>query len=53
VPVDNAYAEALIILQQPLDVIEFDLRALRIGKAAAQFFQNPAHPLHIDLAGIL
>src|SRR5580700_8516868 len=42
-----------IILQQPLDVIEFDLRTLRIGEAAAQFFQNPAHPLHIDFAGNL
>src|SRR5882672_9657171 len=45
--------EPLIILQQPLDVIEFDLRTLRIGKAAAEFFQNPAHPLHIDFAGNL
>src|SRR6266567_6709741 len=45
--------EPLIILQQPLDVIEFDLRALRIGEAAAKFFQNPAHPLHIDFAGNL
>src|ERR1700710_2675374 len=43
----------LIILQEPLDVIEFDLRALRIGKPAAEFFQNPAHPLHIDFAGDL
>src|SRR6266851_1220924 len=45
--------EPLIILQQPLDVIEFDLRALRIGKTAAEFFQNPAHPLHVDFAGNL
>src|SRR3984957_15962720 len=42
-----------IILQQPLDVIEFDLRAGRIGEAAAQFFQDAAHPLHVDLAGDL
>src|SRR4051794_36663651 len=40
-----------IILQQPLDVIEFDLRAGRIGEAATQFFQDAAHPLHVDLAG--
>src|ERR1700694_4692631 len=45
--------EVLIILQQPLDVIELDLRTLRIGEAAAEFFQNPAHPLHIDFAGNL
>ena len=44
---------ALVILQQPLDVIEFDLRALGIGEAAAEFFQYPAHPLHIDFAGNL
>src|SRR5260370_970847 len=43
----------LIILQQPLDVIEFDLRALRIGEAAAEFFQNAANPLHVDFAGDL
>src|SRR5437762_13537887 len=45
--------EALIIFQQPLDVIEFDLRALRIGEAAAEFFQNAANPLHIDFTGDL
>ena len=44
---------ALIILQQPLDVIKFDLRALRIGEAAAEFFQNAANPLHIDFTGDL
>jgi hypothetical protein len=43
----------LIILQQPLDVIEFDLRALRIGQPAAQLFQNAANPLHVDFAGNL
>src|ERR1700712_139192 len=41
----------LLILQQSLDVVEFDLRALRIGQPAAQFFQDPAHPLHVNLAG--
>jgi len=40
----------LIILQQPLEIIELDLRTLRIGEAAAQFFQDPAHPLHVDFA---
>src|SRR5471030_2159087 len=44
---------ASIILQQPLDVIEFDLRALRVGEPAAQFFQDAPHPLHVDLAGNL
>src|ERR1700761_1409283 len=39
-----------IVLQQPLDVIELDLRTLRIGQTAAEFFENAAHPLHIDLA---
>src|SRR6185436_20153706 len=41
---------ASIILQQPLDVIEFDLRAGRISQTAAQFFEDPADPLHVDLA---
>ena len=47
----SASASRSIILQQPLDVIEFDLRAGRVGETAAQFFQDPAHPLHVDLAG--
>src|ERR1700704_5922923 len=47
----SARKEPLIILQQPLEIIEFDLRALRISEAAAQFFENPAHPLHVDFAG--
>src|ERR1700679_1694952 len=46
-------AAALIILQQALEVVEFDLRALRIGEAAAEFFENPAHPLDVDFAGNL
>jgi hypothetical protein len=41
----------LVVLQQPLNVVELDLRPRRIGQAAAQLFQDPAHPLHIDLAG--
>src|SRR4029077_6861666 len=40
-----------IILQQPLDVIELDLRAVRIAEAAAELFQNSARPLHVDFAG--
>src|SRR4051794_14841815 len=40
-----------VILQQPLDVIELDLRTGGIGQAPAQLFQNPAHPLHVHLAG--
>src|ERR1700692_3904068 len=43
--------EGSIILQQPLDVIEFDLRAVRIAEAAAQLFQDSACPLHVDFAG--
>src|SRR5471030_1440458 len=44
---------ASIILQQPLDVVEFDLRALRVGEAAAEFFQDAANPLHVDFTGNL
>src|SRR5580692_8376044 len=42
-----------IVLEQPLEVIELDLRTLRVGKTPAKLFENPAHPLHIDLAGNL
>ena len=52
-PGDDSGAERSVILQQPLDIIEFDLRTRRIGQAAAEFFQDPAHPLHVDLAGNL
>src|SRR5690348_3851345 len=38
------------ILQQPLDVVEFELRAQRIGEALAQFFEDAAGALHVDLA---
>jgi hypothetical protein len=44
---------ALIILEQSLKVVEFNLRALWIGKAATQFLQNAADPLDIDLVGNL
>ncbi|MDB5628692.1 MAG: hypothetical protein JWQ51_1032, partial [Tardiphaga sp.] len=42
-----------IILQQPLDVIEFDLRTLRIAETAPQLFENAPDALDIDLAGNL
>src|SRR6185436_20682045 len=52
--IDGGYGPSpSIILQQPLDVVEFDLRTGRIGETAAQLFENPAHPLHVDLAGDL
>ena len=35
----NDASSSSIILQQPLEVIELDLRPLRIGKPAAEFFQ--------------
>ena len=40
----------LEILEQPLDVVELELRPQRIGKAPAQLFQNAARALHVDLA---
>jgi hypothetical protein len=44
----------LIILEQPLDVIELDLRALRIrDEAAAEFFQNAANRCTSISQGIL
>src|SRR5579871_411759 len=46
-------AKPSIVLQEPLDVIKFDLRTLRIGQTPAKLLENPAHPLHIDLAGNL
>src|ERR1700728_3267906 len=42
-----------IVLEQPLDVVELDLGTLRVCQTPAQLFENPAHPLHIDLAGNL
>ena len=42
-----------IILQQPLDVIELDLRPRRIGETAAQLLENAADALDVDLAGNL
>src|SRR5580658_8160074 len=40
-----------IILQQPLDVIELFLRAGEVAEALAQFLDDAARPLHVDLAG--
>src|SRR4051812_41311092 len=42
-----------VILQQPLDVIEFDLRPRGVAEAAAQFLEDAADALDIDLAGDL
>jgi hypothetical protein len=52
-PVSTSLENALIILQQPLDIVELDLRTLGIGEAAAKLLQNPAYPLYIDFAGNL
>src|SRR5215831_1172939 len=40
----------LIISQQPLDVVQLKLRAEVLAEASAQFFQNAARALHVDLA---
>src|ERR1700722_16603590 len=39
-----------IILQQPLDVIEFLLRAGEVAEAFAQFLDDAARALHVDFA---
>ena len=39
-----------IILQQPLDVIELLLRAGDVAEALAQFLDDAAGALHVDLA---
>src|ERR1700733_3647798 len=49
----HARLSSSIILQQPLDVIEFDLGPLRVTQPPAKLFENPAHPLYIDLTGNL
>src|SRR5262249_57235500 len=38
------------VLQQPLDVIELELRAEALAEAAAQLLENAPSALHIDLA---
>src|SRR5262249_11769285 len=51
----RAVAPTSIFLQQPLDIVELDLRSRGIGEAAAQLFEDAAHLLHVhlsrDLAG--
>src|SRR6516225_8787093 len=39
-----------IVLQQPLDVIELFLRAGKVAEALAQFLDDAAGALHVDLA---
>src|SRR4051812_19952078 len=46
-------AARLEALQQPLDVVELELRPARLAEAAAQLFQNAARALRVDLAGHL
>ena len=41
---------ASVILEQPLDIVELELRPHRIGKAAAQLLKNAAGALHVDFA---
>src|ERR1043166_5805617 len=38
------------ILQQPLDVVELELRTEAFAEAAAQLFEDAARALHVDLA---
>src|SRR5262245_31111459 len=42
--------QILEIPQQPLDVVQLELRAEVLAEAAAQFFQNAPRALHVDLA---
>src|SRR5438874_4076577 len=39
-----------IVFQQPLDVIEFELRAEVLAETLAQLLENAACALHVDLA---
>src|ERR1700682_4496747 len=41
------------VLQQPLQIIEFELRAVRIAEPAAQFLEHAARALHVDFARYL
>jgi hypothetical protein len=49
-PWDGNDRRRSIILQQPLDVIELFLRAGHVAEALAQFLDDAARALHIDLA---
>src|SRR5712692_4390478 len=42
--------DCLIIPQQPLDVVELELRAEALAEAAAQLLEDAARALHVDLA---
>src|ERR1700681_415684 len=39
-----------VVLEQPLDIVELELRAGDLAEAPAQFLQNAPCPLHVDLA---
>src|SRR5262249_47228100 len=39
------------ILQQPLDILKFELRAEALAEAAAQFLDDAARALRVDLTG--
>src|SRR5690242_20330490 len=41
--------DGLIVLQQPLDIIELELRAKALTEALAQFLQDSPCALHVDL----
>src|SRR5262249_40106627 len=41
---------ASVILEQPLDIVQLELRPHRIGKAAAQLLKIAAGALHVDFA---
>src|SRR5260370_28983174 len=47
----NRAGNDLKLPQQTLDVIELELRPLRVGEAPAQLLENAARALHVDLAG--
>ena len=44
-------SRCLIILQEPLDVVELLLRTQHVAEAVAQFLDDAARALHVDLAG--
>ena len=38
------------ILEQPLDIVELDLRPLGLAQAAAQLLEDATRALHVDFA---
>src|SRR5690242_17173086 len=52
-PASAAQTGASVVLQQPLDVVELELRPRGIAEAAAQLLEDAADALHVDLAGDL